>query len=145
MTKTSGKPLVFFCLSIYNPYMVNSVEVKKIGILIDKNFHGSLFLSEITDKEILIFSEEKFTIGQKISIELSLPKPLSLNAIVERCVEYNMGSKIIFTKKQNYRLKCQLTFDTPDEQTQLQNFLQSINGQKPKKREPLKLIKTEHL
>lgn len=111
--------------------IVKTKELKRILPDKDKLSSGFTLLSDLNMDNVLIFSKEKFTHGQNISIELLIPNSFIISAEVDACVHMARKSKIISESKPRYRVEATLTYLWEGERTNLRNFLKSVEPTVP--------------
>ncbi len=92
---------------------------------------GVSILSELTMDGLYFFSAQEFMEGQSIVIEFQIPKKFVLNAQVSFCRAFNISSRIISSKKVDYRTVAKFTFLKEGERTLLREFIRSIEPDVP--------------
>ena len=97
----------------------------------EKVSRGVSILSELTMDGLYFFSQQPFMEGQSIVIEFQIPKRFVLNAQVQFCRPFNISSRIISSKKVDYRTVASFTFLKEGERTLLREFIQSIEPDIP--------------
>ncbi len=87
---------------------------------------GFVFLSDLNMNDGLLFSSEKFTIGQTVVIEFLVPKRFFISSTVTYCRNLDNNTKIISETKPKFRVCFENILSYPAERTNLRNFLKSI-------------------
>lgn len=106
----------------------NSVKAdrQRIAPQKEKISTGFSLLSDMNMEKISFFSNQSFTQGQNIALELLIPKNFILSGEVTSCLNISRKSSIISESKPNYRIEMEVTYLWEGERTNLRDFLKSI-------------------
>lgn len=108
------------------PYVRQAPDLNKIS-------YGFCLLSDINMLSILLFTKDKFLVGQSVVIEFLIPQNFIMTADVLYCNFYAIRSRVISTTKPDYRVQCKFSFSVQGERDNLRNFLKSIEPTLSKK------------
>jgi hypothetical protein len=85
-----------------------------------------LILNDLTPKGMGLFSSNRFSPGDEVTIHLESPKKIAIKGKIAWCQEYEVRGKVLTAQSFSYRVGLAFVFSSPEEEQAIKAYCAEV-------------------
>jgi Tfp pilus assembly protein PilZ len=92
----------------------------------DQKIDVRLILNDLTPKGMGLFSSNRFSAGDEVTIHLESPKKMQIKGKIAWCQEYEVRGKVLTAQSFSYRVGLSFVFATKEEEATMKAYCDEV-------------------